>query len=377
MVGGVTSVLASATGPCHLRAALRRETGWLQRMIRTAGVLSAVKVRIPQAVLGQELLDLCSERLRRSLETPVDQGSAPPVPVAQSSRPAMRLPLTDAASRLSRRTAVAPGAPDSRSAIGAERNEGVSVISTRLQSAEDSHFAAGSAGGRRRTVPLPSPGHVGDSDKTPGPPPGLSPIAGATVCELEGELDRPDLLPPTLLTGQECQPSALQVLPSSQGSPVGTEGDPPRPEGVPSAVPRTAPVFVQLLREYWTLVAPGRDSDGRTGATRAVVASAAGQTPISSIAPPTASTAPVWPGLTGNWVAQKVGAALRQRAANNPAECTEQRVVHDSPERVEIRNVFRISMDSSGGRVVPPADLAEQIAAILHEQAGQYGIDVT
>jgi len=377
MVGGVTSVLASVTGPSHLRAALRRETGWLQRMSRAAGVLSAVKVEIPQAVLGQELLELCSERLRRSLEAPVDKEGAPPVPISQSSRPARQLPPIDAVSRLSRRTAVAPGAPDSRPTIGAEGNEGVSVVSTRLQSAVDSHFAEGSAEGRRRTVSLSSPHHVGDSGRAHEPSPGLSPIARATVCEPEGELERSDLLRPTLSTGQECQPFALQVLPSSQGSPVGMEGDPPRREGVPSAVLRTAPVIVQLLREYWTLVTPGRDSGGRTSATRAVVASAAEQTPISSSAPPTASTAPAWPGLTGNWAAQKVGAALRQRATNNLAECTEQRVVHGSPERVEIRNVFRISMDSGGGRVMPPTDLAEQIAAVLDEQAAQYGIDVT
>jgi hypothetical protein len=138
--------------------------------------------------------------------------------------------------------------------------------------------------------------------------------------------------------------------------------------------PHSESVLVKQLRCYWQLAEPETDSSsppdtpGMEGRSRPDPS-----WPLPALNPSPTRT---WPDLIDQMAARKI--THLQHHAHSSGEQSQQTVHADSPENVEIRNVFNIALPGHSDRHhQADTQLAETIADILREQALQHGIDIT
>jgi hypothetical protein len=133
--------------------------------------------------------------------------------------------------------------------------------------------------------------------------------------------------------------------------------------------------LVAKLREYWRLDerAPSQDSASPPPAAATPEEFKEAQTPHA--AANAGSPRGRWPEATGQQLARKLAAT----AAAPPGSFKRvQQTVHDSPDKVEIQNIFNVEVHADGPAGAGLAgDFSEAIADILREQAIQHGIDLT
>ena len=149
-------------------------------------------------------------------------------------------------------------------------------------------------------------------------------------------------------------------------------GEAPKPQRAGRA---TDSALVLRLREYWQSGERAQPPD-RVSQTPAASATEGAQG-ARTLPGVTGAAAPPrrWPEVTGQQLARKLNAAA---GAPNSFKRVQQTLHTDSPERVEIQNIFNVEVRADGARGAGfPADLSESIADILREQAIQHGIDLT
>jgi hypothetical protein len=135
-------------------------------------------------------------------------------------------------------------------------------------------------------------------------------------------------------------------------------------------------VLVKKLREYWQLAGHAQSPD--RASTPPPVAMQPEGTKGAQPLPGTTGTGASpgrWPEVTGRQLARK----LDDAAASAPGSFKRvQQTVHDTPEKVEIQNIFNVEVRADGGRAAGFSDdFSESIADLLREQAIQHGIDLT
>ena len=95
---------------------------------------------------------------------------------------------------------------------------------------------------------------------------------------------------------------------------------------------------------------------------------------------PTPGTAALraWADDTGAQLARTLRPAMDEANAAVSAKRVQQTVQTDTPERIEVHNVFNVEVHTQGGAADKTlANLSEKIADILREQAIQHGIDLS
>jgi len=305
-----------ASGPWRLRTGLAAHVRSLAELPARARDVRTAGARLPAALTGGAILDLVGSRLREALEA---AGRSQPV---TGARP---------------RSAAAPGW---RPEPGPFPVGGPPLAAP---------FDPGPPGGAvppapppRQRQPAAAPGRWPTSAPRPSQPPAAAAAPG------------PPPNPPTA-TSEPARPAAGTALEFARAARQRAED--PRP------------ALDSLLRSYSTSPGlPGRSRQAEPDPTAA----------SEPDGPPHPAPANAGPSVRA-WPEAAADRAVRQlRAVAAPGAVpfrAQQRVATAVPEKVEIQNVFNVEVHAAAG-VADLDDLAEQLAAVLREQALQHGVDV-
>jgi hypothetical protein len=316
VLNGIARFLAAGTGPSTLVARLRRETSPVRRQPRAAQAVASVGTVFPAALLGHELLALVGERLR---------GLVADEPVSPEEDAGLR--------RLSRRLATrSPGELGARVPVS---DEPAPATSPRP-------FSLAQAAGLAR-VPFGA-----DREETTEPRRAPTEARGTTAGTDRREPVQGAALLQDLLRGYWRSASLASAAGRGSLSPraeATTPGGLARIDGAPGAPLRAPMTEADIARELRAFEAVGPAAEG-TDAGRLEVASFAGdgyavaygpdpfeQEAARSVAWPPSPTAPP----------QILGATFARVAAS---------------------------------RAAARRELADELAAIVREQAQRHGIDV-
>lgn len=323
MSAGIASFLAKGTGPRELRSALRLKTKRLGALLQALDTVKTVRAELPHNVLGGDLLELLSNRMRELLQNEEEARTAVAAVLVRRSR------FTD-------RTAfVRP--PKSAFPLNSEPGRS-------------------SAGGLAAWKPV-----LQERDPFPALPASQS----------------------IVLAAAPFAPPQQQDISQADRQPVRAASDNnrnwfPLDKGQVMTRKRSGEMVRSLLaaklQEYWELGWPQetskKDSNQISGAGAKSETSTAPQSPWHLAAQAPRS----WPEIT----AQQVGRRIQSLAAGASSGHALQTINSSSPDKVEIQNIFNIEVKTEGGRGPGFADdLSERIANILREQALQHGIDIT
>jgi hypothetical protein len=305
-----------ASGPWRLRTGLAAHIRSLAELPARARDVRTAGARLPAALTGGAILDLVGSRLREALDA---AGRSQP---GIGARP---------------RTAATPG-----------------------WRAEPGHFSVSGPPLAAPVDPVPPGGPV-----PPGPPPRQRQPAAA-----------PGRWPTS--APRPSQPPAAAAAPGPPPDPPAATSEPPRPAAdaglenaraarQPAEHPR--PALDSLLRSYST--SPGLPGRSRQAEPDHTAASEPDGPPHQAPANDGPSVR-AWPEAAADRVVRQLRAVA---APGTVPFSAQQRVVTAVPEKLEIQNVFNVEVHATAG-VADLDDLAEQLAAVLREQALQHGVDV-
>jgi hypothetical protein len=322
----VSSFLDKARGPRKLCSALGTKTKSLGTFMRSLGALKAVRAELPRDVMGGDLFELLSNRMRALLQNDEQRSDgmdeARPRTPKFTDHPAFTGPLTQAF----------PSNNDSASV----NPKGFATAETRSSSREE--FLA-----------------------------------------------KPDLRDArslsNLFSPHPSRPSSRQEWMTMHSTVDDEQNLPARDEKMTlarrreSEMPRS--LLSEKLREYWELSQSQQvEEKTSTGTAAAATKGILPQFPAPSrlSAERTQSS---WPEITAQQLARKIRSSVDDRPSTHMTQ-TISSGAPGSKEKVEIQNVFNIEMNPGSGRSVDfTDDLSERLSDILLEQALQHGIDVT
>jgi hypothetical protein len=307
-----------------LRSELRLKTKPLIALLTAVDAMSAVQTAVPNSVLGGDIFALMNGRLRQLL-------------------------LYD-----EQREAVMEAAPASRSRFAAQTNgknavekEGFSLhqVSPKKSAKQ---FISGKPAWQKRDQAFSS--HE----------------SGRFIAPTASFITQP--VPEVAPSSWEAEP-----LVSENNPPSRFDKDNPIRQHDRDRQAMTS-LFVAKLEEYWRLSQQEPIAEQNKNAAMRMAKEGGKSAPAFSAPMNKPVVAPTWPEMTGQQIAQKLHAFVSGRGA----AVMEQMRQANTPEQLEIRNVFNIEV-KTGGKSGAEAfsDLSEKIADILREQALQHGIDIT
>jgi hypothetical protein len=331
----MTGFLVKATGPSKLRSELRLKTKPLNRLLKAFKVIRTLQTQVPREVMGGDVLALMSEHLRQILSY---------------SEPLEKVMAVTGKSRFT---------PQNKVPLDLER-EGFS-----LSKGDAGVTPAGSA---------KKPFYLPDLEKT--------------VFQNQDLVSSTSLLSPRYIKKE--LKDVISKERNQSGQPVTS-------------------LFVEKLREYRQLSQKSRILEGNLSHPTQVEKDRRGngflspallnsfveprsrpeilkpleeeekrnRTSFSTLSNRTLTPRP-WPEMTGQEIAEKLHAFVSGQRGFNSSEHIRQTIPVNSPEKVEIQNIFHIEVKAAGDRDPGSLqDLSEKITDILRQQALQHGIDIT
>lgn len=310
---GLHAVMNCFTGPRRLRSVLRQSTAPMHQLLKSLDGPTELRASIPATVFGGDIFDVMSQHLRAALMCPPPQRTSAP--------------------RSARRKHVLQSTGQSGFAKAGFQNplDVFPLLDSRLMRSTLSESTSTSAFSPVMLDPMPALRRLDDSS---GERVMVHPRGNTNLTEVKKKneiLQQPQI-------HQDTRTLAV------------------------------APALVNSLQRYWELMPEKRETHTLQPSHAEVLTGAAGF-PITEPEQRTASRS--WPTFTGNDVAEKLRAfGTGSHSSLKPTRS------NTTPDH-QVQNVFNIEVRNGNQNAPTYDDLGERIAAILHEQALQHGIDVT
>jgi hypothetical protein len=317
----ITRLLARATGPGRCRTILRQQTRAVRRYHEAFAALEQVQTTWPRGVLGGDILDLLSDRLRALLD--VEEASGSMLPADPAARARWLSP---------------PFAPqDNRD-----------VFLTQLLAGQRGPLDAIdiTSTGKARTFYLPT-GHNG--------------MPNASSLPLQPSLDR-----------QQTTSHSAPLQSSGRRRHAAVARQTTHPRQHEAAV---APIFSRKIHEYWRVSAETEREPTPPGTSTVARHSEHHLADLSDL-PGKASETSAWPEMPGRELAVRLQAfAAGQGGALASAPQAQESTASHTAERIETPNGMPTAPHPDNASTLQA--LSDNMATILRTQALHHGIDLT
>ena len=317
----ITRLLARATGPGRCRTTLRQQTRAVRRYCVAFAALGQVQTTWPRRVLGGDILDLLSDRLRALLNG--EEASGPMLRVDPAARARLLSP---------------PVAP----------HETSDVFLTQLLA------------GQRR--PLDAIGITSTGQARSLPP----------VTRHSGRHNESSLPLPPALDRRQTTPDSARLHPSGRRRRAAVAPRTTHPRQHEAAVD---PIFSRKIHEYWR-VSAGTERQPTPPGTSTAARHGAHHLPDLSDLPGKASETSAWPEMTGRELAVRLQAfAAGQGGALVPAPQAQEPTPPHTEECIETPNGMPPAHHPDNASTLQA--LSDTMATVLRNQAIYHGIDLT